>query len=175
MRLFPSLILMGGVALLFGPSSVLSAQSLQPQFIGTAGAHAAQGNVRLSYSIGEVVVASLTADTLLLTQGFQQPFSGGPVSTDPISDGWQLAVFPNPSSGTFYLRPGGLSGGVAAVEIVLHHADGREVLRRPATLTEGDDLAVPTAGLPSGAYFLTVVQQGRSLFGPARLTFIDQP
>lgn len=175
MRLFPSLILMGGVALFFGPSSVLSAQSLQPQFIGTAGAQAAQGSVRLSYSVGEVVVASLTADTLLLTQGFQQPFPDGPVSTDPVADGWQLAVFPNPSSGIFYLRPGVIPGGMTAVEILLHHTDGREVLRQQTTLTAGDALAVPTSGLPAGAYFLTVRQQGRPLFGPARLTFFDQP
>lgn len=51
--------------------------SLTPVLIGSTGNFSSAGNVLLSSSTGEPMVATVSAPTLILTQGFQQPTANG--------------------------------------------------------------------------------------------------
>lgn len=76
------------------------------ELIASAGQTASGSSVQLSYSLGEVATASL-AGSVILTQGFQQPY----VTTTRLREAppLALAVFPNPVTDRLYLTlpPGG--------------------------------------------------------------------
>lgn len=52
----------------------LSAQSLSPQVIASAGGYQSNATGSLSFTIGETNTTTLSTATAMLTQGFQQPF-----------------------------------------------------------------------------------------------------
>lgn len=48
-------------------------QSLTLTVIASAGSYYESDNLRLSYTLGEIAVSTLSTSNLILTQGFQQP------------------------------------------------------------------------------------------------------
>jgi hypothetical protein len=157
--------ILAGVLLLV--STCLQGQSLAPQVVGSGGAVISQGGVQLSYTIGEVVVASLAADTLLLTQGYQQSWPDEAVSVVPPSDELRLQVFPNPFYERIILRP---LGDFPTGDLVLRltGASGQLALERRLERIPGEDIIVLPGSLPAGAYTLQLFHNGALLF-PARL------
>lgn len=49
--------------------------SISPYLASSGGSFVANGALSLSFSIGEAVIETLTSDSLIFTQGFQQPFN----------------------------------------------------------------------------------------------------
>ena len=77
------------------------AQSLERQVIGTAGDYVENGDISLSYTVGEPIIETAITGTLILTQGFQQPdaqktSSGIDQDVAGIEVGFN--VFPNPAT-----------------------------------------------------------------------------
>ena len=80
-------------------SSIGSAQEivLSPTVISSAGDYAESGDISLSWTLGEVAVATLEGTGLVLTQGFQQAFLSDPgtgFQVDPLN--WDILAYPNP-------------------------------------------------------------------------------
>jgi hypothetical protein len=76
--------------------SCLSAQSLSPQVIASAGNSFSTATCRIEFTIGEVVTASLTAGGNTLTQGFHQPeihFS----ALENYTGDYVFTLYPNPT------------------------------------------------------------------------------
>lgn len=74
----------------------LSAQSLSPQVIASAGNSFTTATCRIEFTIGEPVTASLTSGGSTLTQGFHQPeikFS----SFENYADEYVFTLYPNPT------------------------------------------------------------------------------
>ncbi len=74
----------------------LSAQSLSPQVIASAGNSFTTATCRIEFTIGEPVTASLTAGGNTLTQGFHQPeirFT----SFENYSNEFAFTLYPNPT------------------------------------------------------------------------------
>jgi hypothetical protein len=162
-------ILAGLVMLL---SVVLQGQSLAPHVLATGGDRVNQGGVQLSYTIGELVVASLAADTLLLTQGFQQSFQGEAVSVDQPTDLFRMQVFPNPFQERIILRPlGDLPAG--GLVLRLSGVSGQLALEQRLEWTPGEDLILYPGHLPAGAYTLQLFHDGDLVFPPQILLRAD--
>lgn len=74
-----------------------SAQSIERQVIGSTGGNFT-GSIQLDWTVGEVVINTATAGSVILTQGFQQPPAAvnSIKSLQKISD---VIVSPNPTDG----------------------------------------------------------------------------
>ena len=78
-------------------TQLLNAQvTLAPTVIASAGGYAENGNISLSWTLGEIAVSTLYSDNLVLTQGFQQPFSIGTSINLNTSIDWNINAYPNP-------------------------------------------------------------------------------
>ena len=75
----------------------LNAQvTLAPSVIASAGGYAENGNISLSWTLGEIAVSTLYGNDLILTQGFQQPFTLGTSINLNTTVDWNIKAFPNP-------------------------------------------------------------------------------
>jgi hypothetical protein len=74
----------------------LSAQSLSPEVIASAGNSFTTATCRIEFTIGEPVTSSLTSGSNTLTQGFHQPeirFA----SFENYTDEYLFTLYPNPT------------------------------------------------------------------------------
>ncbi len=73
------------------------AQSLERQVIGSAGGYEEEAGYSLSFTVGEPVVETAIAGTLVLTQGFQQPDDVSVGVNDVVKFNMDYIIFPNPT------------------------------------------------------------------------------
>lgn len=84
--------------------TALNSQSLSPDVVATAGDYFTGEGVTLSWTLGEVVIETISDDSHVLTQGFQQSFYRI-VGVDEIPDSpFSVEVYPNPARDHFYLE-----------------------------------------------------------------------
>ena len=131
-----------------------AAQTLTPQVVSVAGTSADNGDVYLSWTIGQTVSQTFSADTLMLTQGFEQ----GEVSVTPISEGLKtleadVRVYPNPVQSR--LSVDFHSSGNETVRLRLMNLSGRVVLNRAVT-SFSNTHEINLSQVPSGTYLLKV-------------------
>jgi len=70
--------------------------TLAPTVIASAGDYYENGNISISWTLGEIAVSTLYSDNLVLTQGFQQPFTiGTSINLNNVVD-WNIKAYPNP-------------------------------------------------------------------------------
>jgi hypothetical protein len=84
-------------------SSLLKAQQLSQSLITTSGDIYATQSMSLSWSLGEVVTETFTADNLTLTQGFQQVSDAETAIKPTISESQSSTIYPNPAKSYFNL------------------------------------------------------------------------
>lgn len=73
------------------------AQSIERQVIGSCGGYSAQTNVSASYTVGEAVIKTAAAGTIILTQGFQQPDNQS-VGIIDVANNIKITAYPNPTT-----------------------------------------------------------------------------
>jgi gliding motility-associated-like protein len=78
--------------------------SITPVLVGSAGNFSSAGNISLSASVGEPMVVTANAPTMILTQGFQQPTSDGGLTAGIIFTNVSCL---NANDGTATVIPGG--------------------------------------------------------------------
>jgi hypothetical protein len=76
---------------------VAAAQSVTPEVIASAGEHFDNGNVQLSWTLGEVMIDTYDNGTNILTQGFHQPMLTVTAVDETLAD-VRLSLYPNPTS-----------------------------------------------------------------------------
>jgi hypothetical protein len=84
-------------------SSNLMAQSLTPTVVSSGGSYHSAGGYTLSATIGEIAVTTLKTASLILTQGFQQPYDIG-VGIKETGLDWSITTYPNPVSEYLNIR-----------------------------------------------------------------------
>lgn len=82
------------VFLLYG--LLADAQSISRFAIVPYGDFSSNSNVSLSSTLGEVMIKTFTSETLILTQGFQQPLIISDVGITMVEDGRGIRTYPNP-------------------------------------------------------------------------------
>lgn len=140
---------------------LVSGQSLSPTVIATAGGNLSNANVSLSFTAGEVAVTTLQGTSLILTQGFQQPFEldvAGAVND--LSVNWTVQAYPNPVFDYLTIRfeldkP---------IEIIIDVTDilGRtQILMNRSMITPGETRELDFTGLSNGIYIMHLTTPDR--------------
>jgi hypothetical protein len=149
---------------------VFSQTDISRSVIASGGQDLQNGQIHLSATIGEVMVTTLSTESLVLTQGFQQPekedFTSSYQSPDLIES---LKSFPNPASQRIH------------VDIITkkeddYHVEIFDVLgkrwksRRSVDLDPGIErrLQFDLNDVPDGHYFIRIVDSRGQLAGSLR-------
>lgn len=122
------------------------------QVIGSTGHFAVEGNQQWTYTVGEVVIQTLSANNRTLTQGFHQPEFARPVSTlDPELASWNIQVFPNPTANVLNVRFEANPSGV--LDAVVFDLYGR-MLMQPQILDQATGSVIDCTNWLPGMYIL---------------------
>jgi hypothetical protein len=130
----------------------LSAQEV----ISTAGQTQSISGYEISWTLGEPVIATVTAGTTVLTQGFHQSkLTVTAIDEFPASD-FEVTVFPNPTSDfvIVHLVPTTINAGLSLFEF-----SGK--LLQQHLITESDT-RVNLSGYASGTYILKLYQKDKT-------------
>ncbi len=76
---------------------LVNGQSISPQVIGSAGTHYAAGNAQLSWTVGELVITTVSNGSNIITQGFHQTLLTATAVEEQTEAGINVNVFPNPT------------------------------------------------------------------------------
>lgn len=143
------------IPLLIFASVTLTAQvTLAPSVIAAGGGYAESDNISISWTLGELAVSTLTGGSMMLTQGFQQPFDiGVGINKDQLS--WNISVYPNPVGDELIIRFNTEKPGSFLIEI--QDVTGRLVSQAQIKqVNPGDIFRLNTSSYTNGVYFLKV-------------------
>lgn len=152
-------------------SGIAVSQSIERSVIGSSGGFSAVGNVQLSWTAGETVIATASAGSVILTQGFQQPETGTS-SVKPVDLASVLKVYPNPSNGIFKVSYATNAASAAdMVSTTVYDGAGKMVYSgRKMDLSSGE-AELDLSNLPGGVYTLNFTGD-RNVTGTFKLTII---
>jgi hypothetical protein len=168
-------IVLGFLALLAVGVSTSKAQNIAPPFerqvVASAGQYLDTPTLKLSCTIGEPIVATLTNVKLILTQGFQQP-QENEVSVNLDLADWNIKAYPNPfndnvnieitsdKSSEFVIGITNLIGQNLGMEYLANNYPGKNVY------------TLNTAFLTTGMYIVTVTSKDGQLIKSFKLNKI---
>ena len=79
-------------------SGYVYGQSVSSSVVATAGESVEAGSVSVSWTLGEIAIETLEEGSVVLTQGFQQGYFEIVSIGEPLSNEFELNVYPNPAS-----------------------------------------------------------------------------
>jgi hypothetical protein len=127
----------------------LPAGASAQQLIASCGAEFQNGSTRIAFTIGEPVIATHLAASVVTTQGFHQPdddFSTHVVQVlDPAVE---VIAFPNPARDEVTVM---VTGAIDPIALIVVDATGRSVLRADPVSHRG---TIDVRPLSSGCYFI---------------------
>lgn len=155
---------------IFVLSHLTFAQSIERSVIGSAGSFVSSGSVQLSWTVGETVVNTASAGSVILTQGFQQPNQANSAVKEVNQT--NLTLYPNPSTGMFQvsLKSGASTLNEQASAFVYDGA-GKQVAHFTQLLFNNGSLDLDLSHLPGGLYTLQF-QDSKVAVGTFKLTII---
>jgi len=134
----------------------ISAQvTLAPVVLASGGGYGENGNIKISWTLGELAVTTLKGDNMMLTQGFQQPFEiEVGIHKEKIS--WGISVYPNPVGEKLHIRfhienPGDF---ILEIQDVTSRLICQEQQKQ---IYPGDIIILNTSTYTSGVYFLKIL------------------
>lgn len=134
-------------------SGLISAQSISPDVIATAGEFYSNASGSISWTLGEPMGETYESANNNLTQGFQQPWDFGTgVSTTqtPVN----ADVYPNPTSDVVNLQFGDNSNGLYVIEV--YNTLGQSLSASQFSATPSARATVSLTDFADGIYFITV-------------------
>ncbi len=151
-------------------SSTWAQTEISRSVVASGGHDFKNDQIQLSATIGEVMVTTLSTETLVLTQGFQQPekedFTSSYQSPDLIES---ISTFPNPASERIYVDITTKKEDNYNIEI-FDVLGKRWKSRRGVDLDPGIErrLQFELNDLPGGHYFIRIVDSRGQLAGSLR-------
>jgi hypothetical protein len=133
------------------------AQILSPTVVSTGGKFAtASGAGSLSQTVGEMAVQKLSASSVILTQGFQQPVPDFNNSVTELSgEGAEIKLYPNPASSQLFINIRSEQNTIYQLRMM--DAIGRQVAASPySASTVGTSYVMDISGLVAGIYLLNI-------------------
>jgi hypothetical protein len=129
-------------------SSLSFSQSISKQVVGTSGKTQSNGNLKLSYTVGEPVVGLMTAGGNQLGNGYYPAMDLQALSVEDNVLDVQLKVYPNPTSQSLYVtHPEMNSFGIIIVDL-----NGKQLYQGSINKDEPLDLSNYTQGM----YMVTI-------------------
>ncbi len=130
--------------------SVVLGQTIQNSVIASTGASTSSGNVKMDYTLGEVVVETFSAGGNTLTQGFHQTNLTLVAIENPelFTD---ISIYPNPASEVMNVD---IPSGYSLLDISLYDVTGKLILNKNQA---SEKLTIDVATMASGTYYLQVV------------------
>ncbi len=136
----------------------VSAQTLEPKVIASAGGYDEAPGVSISWTLGETIIPTFQDDpvnpTIILTHGFQQQLIVTTVEEN-LEILVNVTIYPNPASEILNIRfEEPLDG---KVDLVLLTQDGK-LVKRDIIETSTIEKQVNMQDLPAGIYFLRLIK-----------------
>ena len=129
-------------------SSLSFSQSISKQVVGTSGKTQSNGNLKLSYTVGEPVIGLMTAGGNQLGNGYYPAMDLQALSVEDNVLDVQLKVYPNPTSQSLYVsHPDMSSFGITIVDL-----NGKQLYQ--GTINKEEPLDV--SNYIQGMYLVTV-------------------
>ncbi|HLF62547.1 MAG TPA: T9SS type A sorting domain-containing protein [Saprospiraceae bacterium] len=132
---------------------MISAQTISPHVISSAGSDFQNTKLQVDWTIGEVLIHTIEHNIIQITQGFHQPYLTITNTTALPEDIGQIHTFPNPVDS--YLEVQIQLNGMHYIEMHFFDAAGKLYWTKSV---EDSNLytSVSTSSLASNAYFLRV-------------------
>jgi hypothetical protein len=154
------------IALWTAVPAVLAAQGIAPALVSTCGNTFTTSNAMLEWSAGECAIATYTAPTFLLTEGFHQPNLLTTAVSEAAAGDWE--AWPNPVTDVLHLRTSYAIAG--PLHFRLFNSMGQAVMQWDAAETDGEKESsgqsprqqwhVSLGHLAEGAYILQAATAG---------------
>jgi hypothetical protein len=143
-------------------------QSLTPTVIASAGNYYENGNLSLSYTLGELAVSTLSNANLILTQGFQQPSLIINSVNNPGQIDWSIIAYPNPVAD--YLNVSFNFNDNQDIVLELSDITGKKVyLERYNNLIGIEEKSINFSNLKSGIYILSIYNPQKTLIRTVKI------
>ncbi len=127
----------------------LSAQSISPQVVSSAGNHFSNGTHQISFTLGEPVIATQSNSGTTLTQGFHQSKLSVISIAELVSESG-IKVYPNPVVQNLNIETTNLGNDVW---LNLYSTNGKLVLQKKMS---GSEESLNMETLAEGTYFLSL-------------------
>ncbi len=138
----------------------LQAQSVERFVIGSSGIDFSGSGISMSSTIGETVITTETAGTIILTQGFQQPDSVNIVSVQAIHTALNYKLYPNPTENISWLELS--ADNQVEVNLSLYDVAGRQVLQsKNIVLKDKHTEQLDLNHIAAGQYMLAIEWNGK--------------
>ena len=134
--------------------TLLHAQNTN-QVVNSGGEHFNNGNVSISYSIGEPVITTLTTENNVLTQGFLQPATDRNITVEVLID-----FYPNPVTNDLYLIN---AGEVSYYKI--YNTEGKFIKQGLLQV----NTSIPMSTMSGGMYFVEIFDQSDRILATLRI------
>ena len=112
-------------------------------------------NANINFSIGEVVISTVSDGNYYLTQGFHQT-NWNFVGFEDLVPTYEVKVYPNPSSEFLYINTKDFNG----VSYFFYDSMGKLILQNSLSSTED---AVNVSQLSTGTYYLVLADKNQKL------------
>lgn len=135
----------------FATCAALQAQTLTPEVFASGGTQLSGTNGQIEYTVGEVVTATLTGNSEVLTQGFNQP-EIVIVAVEEWQPSYTIQCYPNPTEQ--YVKVHTDSDEVLQVQVI--DALGQVVI---AKLPFEREVVLDLQAMTNGTYIVSVTRQ----------------
>ena len=145
----------------------INAQRITPQVVASSGGYMQNGGYSVSWTLGEPVIATAQNDSTTLTQGFQQPTYNVVAITTQTIEGFDVNVYPNPSSDFVIID--WTTDLQNMIYITLFDMAGKMISEQSFAATQ-DKVSLNMSKLASAQYLLEVKTQNNSVTKIFRIT-----
>jgi len=132
---------------------------LSPTVLSAAGGYSNNGEISLSWTLGELAVTTLSGGNMIMTQGFQQPVDKV-VGIRQNKMEWDISVYPNPVRDELQVRFNIKKSGDFIVEV--QDVSGRLIRQQLyKQVKPGDLIKLNTSAFTEGLYFIKLYTSDR--------------
>ncbi|PLX10156.1 MAG: hypothetical protein C0597_17260 [Marinilabiliales bacterium] len=146
----------------------VAGQSISSYVIASAGESNEAGGINISWTLGEIAIETLedNANTLVLTQGFQQGYFEITSVGEPLSNNFSLNIYPNPASDFVWVDLD--SKEIVNAVIELYDLEGRLLYNDQFNVLEGPN-KVSLQDLNASQYIIRVVDSSGNILQTFKL------
>ncbi len=124
-------------------------QSIERSVIGSSGGSFSNSNLNVQWTIGETVVSTLSAGSILLTQGFHQYNSNSSSIVSILHS--NIEVYPNPTENLLHFK---MNNSIEMAEITMTDINGKTV--KTELWNTMDSHTIDISNLAPGVYHANI-------------------
>lgn len=130
-------------------------QSLEPEVFASSGDYFTGANIKLNWTLGEMVTESFIAGSNSLTQGFQQP-NYLYTAIDETEENKEISIYPNPFSDVVTINTGNYTG----LYIQVYDLQGKNLIENNINKS---NLKLDFSAFTPGIYFIKIYNDEKIL------------